>query len=161
MKTCRVIASYTAGVCAQVFIMRIAHQYGCEGPAIEMGLLCCLAHSLCQQSTRLNKKMTKQKLKSERFICVKILRNLSSRLFCLQHHSTYSSGITTTKRVVHPLETKDLTHTHVDTLLTHAHTHTHTRTGAPRSAVIHLSLIPTCQPAPPTVSAPRKVTAFQ
>lgn len=46
----------------------------------------------------------------------------------------------------------------------HTHRHTHTSTYTQErwgSAVIHLSLIPTCQPAPPTVSAPRKVTAFQ
>lgn len=62
VKTCWVIASYTVGsvwVCAQVFIMRITHQYCCEGLAIEMGLLCCPVLSLYQQITRLNKKMTK------------------------------------------------------------------------------------------------------
>ena len=45
--------------------------------------------------------------------------------------------------------------------LKHTHSHAHMYTRAPGSAVIHLSLIPTCQPAPPTVSAPQKVTAFQ
>lgn len=45
--------------------------------------------------------------------------------------------------------------------LKHTHILARTYTRVLRSAVIHLSLIPTCQPAPPTVSAPRKVTAFQ
>ena len=118
-------------------------------------LLCCLVLPLTQQILHLNKKTT-QKLKYRKlYLCQNAQESLETS-FCLSltHRSTYSSRIRTTKKVVHPLETKDLTHTRVDTL-----SNTHTR--APRSAVIHLSLIPTCQPAPPTVSAPRKVTAFQ
>lgn len=83
VKTCWVIASDTVASlseCAQVFIMRSAHQHGCEGLPIEMGLLCCLVLSLSQQIRHLNRKMTNKKLQSKRFICVKMLRNLLSLL---------------------------------------------------------------------------------
>lgn len=65
VKTCRVIASCTVGVCAQVFIMRFGHQQGYEGLAIEMELFCCLMLWLWQQITHLNKKTTTAKLKAE------------------------------------------------------------------------------------------------
>lgn len=58
---------------------------------------------------------------------------------------TCSSCIRATKNEVHPLETKDLSRTH---------SQTHAYTRALRSAVIHLSLIPTCQTTPTTASAP-------
>lgn len=61
------------------------------------------------------------------------------------------SCIRATKNQVHPLETKDLSRTH---------SQTRAYTRALRSAVIHLSLIPTCQTTPPTVSAPPKGDSF-
>lgn len=123
-------------LCAQVFIVRITRQYMCWGPAIEMGLHVYPSGNISGIS---------------RIFFLSLLNIVPPLLPPSRWQRRWFILLRQRTSV-----TRVWTHLHTHTL---ARTHAYTR--APRSAVIHLSLIPTCQPAPPTVSAPRKVTAFQ